>query len=446
MTRAIGFMALLGTVTVLSACSEAGTATNTGNPGRDDLSLPDGIEIVRSSLERDGTPDLADEEIASFGASSRELALALYAEVKDDEGNLFVSPYSIATALSMLYAGAEAETESEMMGALHFDLPEPDLHAAFNATDLALRGRADELAGSDGESAGDGLQLHVVNAAFGRTGTEFREPFLDVLAEYYGTGMFTTDFIHEPDAARKRINDWVLEQTRDRIDELLPPGSIFPEVVLVLVNAIYFKASWLDPFDPVDTGKATFHADADDVEVDMMRASRETPYAQGDGYQALALPYISPAVRMIFVMPDIGRFDEIESGLERGFIDGVVGDLSEHMVEMRVPKFSYEAEIKLKPVLQSLGMKQAFEKGVADLSGITNDPGFVWVEEVYHQAFVTLDEQGTEAAAATAVVSRDESALPPATFVLDRPFLFMIYDEPTGQILFLGRVLDPTQG
>jgi serpin B len=265
-----------------------------------------------------------------------------------------------------------------------------------------------------------------------------------VLAEHYDTGMFVADFAGDSEGSRAAINDWVLDQTEDRIDELLPPGSIFPEVILVLVNAIYFKASWLEPFEPERTASATFHGSSSDVEVDMMHANSEYPYADGDGWQALALPYISPAVRMLFVLPADGRFDEIEAGLDRAFVDDVRGALSEHMVELQVPKFRFEAELELKPVLQRMGMELAFEQGLADLSGITKMPGEVWVDEVYHKAFIALDEQGTEAAAATAVVVRDESATPPASFVLDRPFLFLIYDEPTGQVLFIGRLLDPS--
>jgi serpin B len=435
------------TAAALFACGES-TATNTGNPGTDDPSLPDGIELVRSSLERDTSPDVPVAELAAFGDSSRSFALDLYAEVKAGEGNLFISPYSIATAFGMLYAGTKGETKSELMSALHFDLPEPELHAAFNATDLALSGRAKELAGENqgGEkSTGDGLQLNVVNAAFGRKGADFQEPYLDVLAEHYDTGMFATDF-NQSEVARKAINDWVLEQTKDRIEDLLPEGSIFPDVVMVLVNAIYFKGSWLEPFDPAKTTKAQFHAPGGDVEVDMMNANIEMPYAEGDGYQALALPYISPSVRMLFVLPEAGRFEEIEAGLDRAFVDSVRGALGEHLVAMQVPKFRYEAELKLKPLLQQMGVEAVFEEGVADLSGIIGSPGEVWVDEAYHKAFVALDEQGTEAAAATAIVARDESAPQPAAITLDRPFLFMIYDQPTGQILFLGRVLDPNPG
>jgi len=433
--------ALIAIAASLAACNAGSTATNTGNPGTDDPSLPDTIELIRSPLARDEAPDLQAAQLASFGDSSRDFALSLYAEVKAEEGNLFVSPYSISTALAMLYAGTLGETKSEMTSALHFDLPEPALHAAFNATDLALQMRKDEIAG-DEPASGDGLQLSLANALFARAGQTFKEPYLDVLAEHYGTGVFATDF-NASEVARKAINDWVLDKTEDRIDELLPMDSITPNVVFVLANAIYFKASWLEPFDPADTAKATFHADAGDVEVDMMHASQLLYYASGDGYQAVAIPYVSPSVRMLIVMPDEGRFEEIESNLDRASFDSIYNELREHDVQLQVPKFSYEAELELKPVLESLGMELAFVEDQADLSGITGQPGEVWVDEVYHKAFVALDEQGTEAAASTAVVAIGDAAHPPATFIADRPFLFMIYDDPTGQILFIGRLLNP---
>jgi serpin B len=336
-----------------------------------------------------------------------------------------------------------------MMSALHFDLPEPELHAAFNATDLALSGRPNELAGDRGagsgepKSTGDGLQLNVVNGAFVRRGAELYHPYLDVLAQNYDTGMFVADFAADPDASRKSINDWVLEQTHDRIEELLPEGSITPDVLLVLVNAIYFKASWLTPFDAGRTVPATFHGKGGEVEVQMMHGFAER-YAEGDGWQALALPYISPDVNMLFVLPADGRFDEIESGLDRAFVDRIRTTLSERSVDTQVPRFRFESEVKLGPVLQALGMKLAFAAGQADLSGIIGKPGDVFVDDVYHKAFVAVDEQGTEAAAATAIVTKTTSAPQPATFVADRPFLFLIYDDPTGQILFVGRLTDPS--
>jgi serpin B len=433
-------MLAYGVLGLVSACN----ATNTGNPNLPG-GAPDGVELVRSHLERNEQPAVSAADRASFGRDSRQLSFDLYQQVKDGQNNTFISPYSIAVALAMTYAGAEAETQTEMASALDYALPEPALHAAFNATDLALQGRAHELAGSSGaaeRSSGDGLQLNVVNATFGQKDIQFKEAFLDVLALNYGAGMFRADFAAHADRERLAINRWVELQTRDRIKDLLPEGSIDSDVALVLVNAIYFKASWLTPFEVSATEQAAFHAPAGDVMVPMMHGRAEQ-YTKGDGYQAAELPYISPAVRMLFILPDAGRFEDIESVLDAAFFDRVRGAFAHYGVDLKLPRFSFEAGVKLKPALQALGMKQAFEVGVADLSGIAGQPGDLYIDQVFHKAFIAVDEQGTEAAAATAVVATRSSAPPPATFVLDRPFIFVIYDEPTGQILFVGRLMTP---
>lgn len=440
MNRVLTLVVSTTLAAALAACGES-TATNTGNPDTGG-SAPEGIDLVRSSLEREEA-ELGETQGMAFGESSRDFALDLYGQIRGEDGNLFISPYSISTALAMLYAGAKGETKSEMMSALHFDLPEPDLHAAFNATERALSGREDEL--YPGAGADQGLKLSVVNAAFGRKGAEFHEPYLDTLAQHYGTGMFAADFESDPEVVRTAINDWVLEQTNDRIEDLLPMDSLGRDTVLVLVNAIYFKASWLVPFDASLTAPGTFHAPGGDVEAQMMKGDHaHDQYAEGDGWRALSLPYVSPDVRMAFVLPDEGRFEEIEAGFDRAFLDDVLGKISRFsLTDVRIPRFKFEAEVKLKPVLQALGMKQAFELD-ADLSGIIGNPGDVMVDAVYHKAFVAIDEQGTEAAAATAAVAIPTSLPPPGTFIADRPFLFLVYDQPTGQILFVGRVLDPS--
>src|SRR5690606_13824645 len=235
---------------------------------------------------------------------------------------------------------------------------------------------------------------------------------------------------------------WVEENTNQRIVDLLPPNSIDESVALVLVNTIYFKGSWLDEFDPANTRDEVFHAPGGDVTVAMMNGYAEQ-YTEGDGYQALELPYIAPAVRMLFILPQAGRFEEIESGLDRAFFDQVRAAVSRWSVTLKVPKFSFETSFGLTSALQAMGVQQLFQPGVADLSGIAGGPGDLYVSDTFHSTFVAVDEQGTEAAAATAVVTSGTSAPPPADFFLDRPFLFAIVDDPTGQVLFVGRVMQP---
>ncbi len=425
----------------LAACN----ATNTGNPG---LDAPRGIELVRSKLERERDPNIPDAELSRFGSDSRDFAFGLYRELRGSDENLFYSPYSVSVALGMSYGAARGETKTEMASALRLTLEDEALHRAFNATDLALAKRADEKVKDPGEPAGPpaegtGFELDVVNAAFLAKDFTFVDDYLDLLAVNYGAGLYRADFAGAPEQQRLAINDWVAERTRTRIRGLLPEGSIDGAVVSVLVNAIYFKASWLKPFDSKLTEAATFHSPSGDRQVQMMRDNTPLQYMRGDGYAALSLPYVSPSVRMLFILPDEGRFNEVEAGFDRARFDEVTGALSEHEVRLQVPKFSFEFEVALKETMQALGMNRAFSDVDADFSGLAGEPGEIWIDAIFHKAFVALDEQGTEAAASTAVVFVLESAKPRADFFLDRPFMFAIYDEPTGQILFIGRLLDP---
>ena len=419
------------------------TATNTGNPVVEDhTGAPDGMELLRSSLTRDTSPVVAESDAVAFGSDSRDFAFDLYAQAAEQAGaagNTFISPYSVRVALAMQFAGARGQTRTEMQNALRFNLPEPVLHQAFNNTAIALAGRGNELVSA--ESSGD-LVLRLVNGAFGRKDEVFQPAFLDTLATHYGAGMFAADFAGAPEQQRLAINDWVEENTNERIVDLLPSNSIDESVALVLVNTIYFKGSWLDEFDPANTRDEVFHSAGGDVTVAMMNGHAEQ-YAEGDGYQALELPYIAPAVRMLFILPQAGRFEEIESGLDRAFFDQVRADVSRWSVTLKVPKFSFETSFGLTSALQAMGVQQLFQPGVADLSGIAGGPGDLYVSDTFHSTFVAVDEQGTEAAAATAVVTSGTSAPPPADFFLDRPFLFAIVDDPTGQVLFVGRVMQP---
>lgn len=425
-------------VWALAACN----ATNTGNPGQD---APSGIDLVRSKLARETDPDVSKDDASRFGNDSRDFALSLYRELREPDENMFYSPYSIAVALGMTYGGARGETKNEMASALHFGLAEPALHRAFNGTDLALATRAKDLPeSSEQKVTGNGFELDLVNAAFLNDNVDFVDEYLDLLAVNYGAGLYRADFDGARERERRAINDWVAGRTRDRIRNLLPENAFAaPQIIFVLVNAIYFKASWLEPFDVKLTEAAMFHAPGGDRSVQMMQKHTALKYARGDGYAALSLPYISQDVGMLFILPDEGRFSDFEAGFDRARFDAITGALSEYEVKLKVPRFSFEFEVKLKDTMKALGMKRAFESGGADLSGIAGTPGEIYIDAIYHKAFVALDEQGTEAAASTAVVGVAESAKPQADFYLDRPFIFVIYDKPTGQMLFAGRLLDP---
>jgi serpin B len=419
------------------------TGTRTGNPGHNG-EVPAGVIVAQSELSRDEHPELSSAKAQTFGSDNRAFALAMYRELAKQSGNLFFSPYSISTALAMTYAGAKGTTATEIASALHFTLPQPELHAAFNATDLALAKRKDQLVPSSGSepTTGDGFSLHVVNQAWGQKGYEFLDSYLDVLATNYGAGLFLLDY-GKPEPARMTINDWVADQTEQRIEDLLPEGSIDSDTRLVLTNAIYFKASWFDEFEVSATKPATFTSEAGARNVEMMHAVTEMTYAKVDGYQAVLMPYISPDVRMLVVLPPEGTFADVADKLDATLVDSLTSKLSRAIVTLSLPKWTFESENKLSAPLKVLGMNAAFAAGGADLSGMDGMPGHLYIDEVYHKAFVAVDEKGTEAAAATAVVASATSLPPQVTVTFDRPFMFLVYDEPTGQILFLGHLTDP---
>jgi serpin B len=453
-------------IRVLSGLMVAGCAgTGTGNPMDSDTKRDSGIDsqpdsgtdsqsdsgssdagqtpvaevkLFMSDAPRISSPDLDATHTGSFGSDNRAFAFDLYQQLAEPSQNLFFSPYSISVALAMTYAGAENATESEMRTVLHFGLPEPDLHAAFDATSRAIQGRSQELAP---ESTGDGFELSIVNQAWGQLDYPFLGGYLDVLGAYYGAGLFGVDFA-DSEPVRQTINDWVAEQTRDRIKDLLPEGSITADVRFVLTNAIYFKASWLFEFDPARTASGTFHAPGGDRTVSMMHQSVEASYAEGSNYQALELPYVSDAVRMLLILPAEGAFSEVAGSLGDTFFQQVRAALTSYSVVVTLPRFEFESEKALKEPLSALGMSGAFAP-TADFSGIAGGAEPLWLFDVYHKAFVAVDEQGTEAAAATAVVAGTDSVKPVAEATFDRPFVFAIFDDPTGQILFLGQLADP---
>lgn len=396
-------------------------------------------ERVASAKARETSPAASESDVAALTAGNRAFGMEMYHQLAKPGENLFLSPHSISVALAMTYAGAEGETETEMADALGFTLPEATTHAAFNALDLALDSRADVPADEDG----DGFSLSIVNQAFGQTGYPFEAPYLDVLATQYGAAVYLLDFAADPDGSRVAINDWVEEATHDRIVDLLPDGSISELTRLVLANAIYFKASWSVPFDPAATADADFHLlDGTAVSVPTMNGNLETSCASGAGWTAATLPYVGNALDMVLLVPDAGSFDTVEASLDGAALDAALGALEGCQLDVSMPKITFKTQASLVPPLQALGMEAAFDPNRADFSGMSTTSD-LYVAGVYHQAFVAIDEKGTEAAAATAVVMNDESAPLPVTLDVDRPFLFAIRDRPTGAVLFLGRVVDP---
>jgi len=424
------FVASAALLTIVGCRSSAGT----------DSGPPPG-ELLQSARPRITSPNVPEADLAELVAGNNAFAFDLYDQVRDDTGNIFCSPYSISLALAMAYAGTRSETEQQIGDTLHFTLGQDGLHPAFNALDLELASRGEGAPDGGGEK----FQLNIVNRIWGQVGYAFHQAFLDVLAENYGTGLSLLDFVHASDASRIAINDWVAKQTRDRIKDLIPPGAINTLTRMVLTNAIYFKAAWREPFDKDRTGDQPFtRLTGDSIPVEMMRQTNDYGYASGDGYQVVELPYHGDEFSMVILLPDVGRFEEFEGTLEPSRWGTILEQVEYRTVALSLPKFTFEWGTSLADTLAAMGMPSAFDPAEADFSGMT-DVEQLFIGDVIHKAFVAVDEEGTEAAAATAVIMVGTSApVEPVVVTVDRPFIFLIRDISTGTILFLGRVVDPS--
>ncbi len=404
-----------------------------------------GGELLMSDKPRETSPDVsqADQDLLIEGNTA--FAFDLYQALKEKDGNLFYSPHSILVALAMTYAGARGETAEQMATTLQFLLEQGRLHPTFNWLDVELAGRGEGAQGKDGE----GFRLNIVNAIWGQKDYEFLDEFLDVLAENYGAGLRILDFINETEQSRIAINDWVSDQTEDRIKDLIPQGAIDALTRLVLTNAIYFNAAWEYPFDEDITADGLFYLlDGGQVTVPMMKQTEAFGYTDGEGYQAVELRYDvgelpdGKPLSMVIILPEDGQFEAFEEELQAQKVNDIIGDLQLTQVALTMPKFGFESEFSLKDTLAEMGMPIAFS-GAADFSGMTGNLGLA-ISDVLHKSFVAVDEAGTEAAAATAVIMR-ETAMPdpPVEVTIDDPFVFLIRDIETGAVLFVGRVLNP---
>ncbi|MDP2730088.1 MAG: serpin family protein [Dehalococcoidales bacterium] len=396
--------------------------------------------VLQSDKPRIASPAANEAGLTTLVKGNSEFAFDLYKVLEEDEGNLFYSPYSISLALAMTYGGARGNTGEEMADTLNFLLPQDRLHTTFNSLDQELASRGEGSEGKDEE----GFRLHIVNAIWGQQGYDFLQEYLDLLAQNYGAGLRILDFIQAPEESRLTINDWVNEQTEERIKDLIPQGAINELTRLVLTNAIYFNAAWQYPFNEEATSEADFFLlDGDKVTVPMMRQTESFGYMEGDGYQAVELPYDGRELSMVILLPDQGEFAAFEASLSAQMVDNIIQEVDYRQVALSVPKYEYESSFGLKQALSTLGMKDAFIPETADFSGM-NGGRDLFIQDILHKAFVSVDEAGTEAAAATAVIVGTTSLPPePVEVRADRPFIYLIRDIETGTILFVGRVLNP---
>lgn len=365
----------------------------------------------------------------------------------DSDHNIAFSPVSVAAALGMTYAGARGNTALEMASVLHNELDDEAFIAARGDLAAALGERSIPLHEVD-EGGSKGLELSLVNGAWVQEGFEVSDAYLDRLSEGYESEVTSLDIAGDPDGATETINDWVAEMTHQRIPDLIPPNVLSSLTPLVLANALYFKGSWAETFPTEMTETGTFHTPSGEgPKVPMMRLEASLPYYEEDGCLAVSLPYDGGEIEMIVVLPEEGRFAEVRDRLDAEWLWRLThGKMANREIHLTMPRFHFTWGTKsLVEPLKVLGMEDAFDEMSADFKGIY-EPGGLYVGEVFHQAFFSVDEHGTEATAATAVVMYLVVVGPPTTAVIvDRPFLFFVRDA-TGAILFAGQVIDPSKG
>ncbi|HUW19199.1 MAG TPA: serpin family protein [Sedimentisphaerales bacterium] len=410
------------------------------------------VAIDCFSAEEPAAKESADKKIIAEG--NNRFALELYARLREQEGNLFFSPYSISTALAMVYAGASGETEAQMAEVLHFPIQagkselypgkgaaksascnKQQFHSAFGAIIKDLNARGEK----------GGYELVVANALWGQTGYGFLQEFLQLIEVNYGGALNKVDFIRAAEAARTTINAWVEKQTKDKIKELIQPGVLNQMTRLVLTNAIYFKGNWASRFKKETTKEAPFTLlNGNKVNVAMMNQTAEFKYMEASDFQALELPYVGDELSMIILLPkEFDGLNEFEKELTIDSLSKWLGELRTREVIVSVPKFQMSRQFGLAGILESMGMTDAFSPR-ADFSGISGNKD-LFISAVIHKAYVDVNEEGTEAAAATGIVMKLTAVGPSRTpvFRADHPFVFLIRDNHSGSILFIGRTVNP---
>lgn len=396
------------------------------------LSLLTGLSLILTTyaVEPDASPTALATGNNAFAVNLyRKLALA-------QEGNLFLSPYSISTALAMTYAGARNTTQKEMAGVLRFHLDQKTLHPAFQELQTCITRNAKK-----GE-----IQLSVANSLWPQRDYAIVPEFTALIQKYYSAEVTPCDFHAAAETARTNINTWVEDKTAQKIKNLIPSGVLNDLTRLVLVNAIYFKGDWNRKFDKERTKPGIFTTSANaEVEASMMHRQADFPYVETSTMQMLELPYHGETLSMVILLPkNKDGLPILEKELDAELLSTQIASLSKREVNLTLPRFTATRSFSLNAVLSELGIKEAFNQK-ADFTGI-NTARELYISDVIHKAFVEVNEEGTEAAAATAVVMKAMSAAPDAIpqFTVDHPFLFLIREKETGSILFLGRITDPT--
>lgn len=415
MSSSIGRGRLVSVIVFLGACAE--------------LPEPD---TLRSGTARDLDPQVDVEDFERQVRGNTDFGFDLFRSLETEHPNLIFSPHSLSSMLAMLYAGARGETETEMAEVLRFE-PGDILHPAMNRLDLELTASVDRV---DSESR---LDLRVVNDVWLERSFSVVSEYLDVMGTHYGAGVRAVDFIGNADGARETINGWIASRTEDRVEDLFPAEAINQDTRLVLTNALYFKARWHHEFDRSRTKDGTFtNADGGAVTVPFMRGTFPLRSSSTAELTAVELPYVGEELALLLIMPSAARREAFEAGLNAAQLESLIPSMAEHKVILELPRFELQLPLQLDSTLKGLGLRKVYGDGSkADLTGI-HESGDLQLATVVHEAFIVVDEEGTEAAAAsggsTFVVS-----LPPR-LRFDRPFVFFLRHRSTGVVLFMGRV------
>ena len=386
-------------------------------------------DVSSDALEKDdGSPIDKSEE--------KDFVFAFYSEIaeKDRKSNVFFSPLSISTAFSMAYEGAKENTASEMRQVFGFESDDTERQKAI--LDLLSRFNHKD----------DWYNLQVANALWVKEGYKIKQDYLDDAKTHYSSTVDNVNFV--TDDGINRVNSWVAEKTNDKIQNILAPGSTDEATRMVITNAVYFKGKWSSEFNPRNTSEKPFWTDKD---TSIMASIMKQPvdiynYAKTDNLQALELNYLGGNISMIVLLPkDRDGIQSLEQSMDKKKLDTIKDRMTRQPVTVEIPRFEFETEYNLKSPLQGLGLHDVFDKNNADFQGITDEQ--IYIDQAAHKAFVNVNEEGTEAAAITALVARATSGPPEPVdeFVADHPFMFVIQEKETGEILFIGRVMDPTR-
>lgn len=374
---------------------------------------------------------------ASLVEGNSAFALDLYAQLSSAPGNVFFSPYSISTCLAMTYAGARGNTAAEMARVLHFDAGDARLYGSFGKLQRQV---------SEAEKQ-PGIELEIANALWAQKDEPLLPAFLKVANDDYQASVEQADFKTSADVVARKINQWVAQKTKDRIQEILSPGSLDRDTRLVLANAIYFKGRWANPFWKAGTSSQPFHLSrGDEIMAPLMHTSDDVKYFEDGGLQALELPYNGGELSMVILLPrKINALPRMERKLKPKELDFILAKMKKQTVEIFLPKFKEESDFVLNDTLAKMGMPDAFNGATADFSGL-NGKRDLYISHVLHKAWVEVTEEGTEAAVATIVLAEHEISErppPPPIFRADHPFIFLIRDIRSGSLLFIGRLADP---